>query len=118
MTLEPGMKRVEVEKILGIKPYDIKSKTDSGSVLVYVYRRKDRRTLSFRTKPTNGRVTDGKYVPIALSYSKDSVLLKIESCSLTEDNLTSMSKLDFEKIIMFLTVTVPVILIYLGLKSK
>lgn len=118
MTLEVGMKRAEVEKILQLKPYDVQSKSDTGNVMIYVYRLDDRRTLSFHTKASNGRATQGKYKPLAVTYSKDSVVLGMESCTLCQDNLTSMTKLDFEKIIMFLTVTVPVLLIYLGLKSK
>ncbi len=118
MSLEVGMKRTEVEKILQLQPYDVQTKTDTGNIMIYVYRLDDRRTLSFHTKAINGRATQGKYKPLAVTYSKDSVLLSMESCSLCRDDLTSMTKLDFEKIIMFLTVTVPVLLIYLGLKSK
>ena len=118
MDLQVGMKRNQVESILGLKPYDVQSKTDTTNTFVYIYRLNDRRTLSFNTKPVNGKEVKGKYAPLAVTYSKDSVLLNMESCTLCQDDLMSVSKLDFQKIIMFLTITAPALLIYLGLRSS
>lgn len=117
MTLEIGMSRVEVEKILGIEPYDLKAITDTSNVFIYVYRVTDRRTIYFNTKPVNGKKSTGKYVQLAVAYSKDDRVINIESCSLCPDNLISTSKVDFAKIIVFITVTLPVLLIYFGLKE-
>ncbi len=118
MALEVGMTRKQVDSILRLHPYDIKSKTDTSTVYVYIYRLDDRRTLSINTKPLNGRVTNGKYEPLAVTYSKDSIMLAMESCSLCREELMSVSKVNFEKVLSFLMITAPALLIYLGLKSK
>ncbi|MFI5220073.1 MAG: hypothetical protein ACHQNT_11370 [Bacteroidia bacterium] len=117
MTLELGMPRTQVEEILGIEPYDLKAVTDTSDVFIYVYRVTDRRTIYFNTKPVNGKKSTGKYVQLAVAYSKDSKVVNIESCSLCPDNLVTTSKIDFGKIIVFITVTLPVLLIYFGLQE-
>jgi outer membrane protein assembly factor BamE (lipoprotein component of BamABCDE complex) len=115
MSLKLGMCKEEVEHILGVPPYDLKSFTDSTSVFIYVYRVNDRKTLSFNTKPTNGNKRLGKYVQLMVGYSNENRAISIESCSLCPDNLVVKDKIDFEKIFVFITVTLPVILIYVGL---
>ena len=115
MSLQLGMTREKVEEILGVPPYDLKSFTDTTSVFIYVYRVNDRKTLSFITKPTNGHKRLGKYVQLMIAYSKHDKAISIESCSLCPDNLVVKDKIDFEKIFVFLTVTLPVILLYIGL---
>ncbi len=115
MSLQLGMSREKVEEILGVQPYDLKAFTDTTSVFIYVYRVNDRKTLSFKTKPTNGNKRLGKYVQLMIAYSKENKAITIESCSLCPDNLVIKDKIDFEKIFAFLTVTLPVILIYIGL---
>ncbi len=118
VSLQIGMTRVEVEKTLGIEPYDLKSYTDTSQVFIYVYRVVDRKTLSFYTKPVNGRKSIGKYVQLEVAYSiKDCKVIRIESCNMCPDNLMNTSKVDFDKIIVFITVTLPVLLIYFGLKK-
>jgi len=109
------MTRETVEETLGLQPYDLKAFTDSSSVFVYVYRVMDRRTLSFYTKPVNGSKKLGKYVQLFVAYSKDNKVISIETCSLCPDNLVTKSKIEFEKVFVFLTVTLPVLLIYIGL---
>lgn len=116
MSLKVGMTKAEVEKELGIQPYNIKRVTDSMNVFIYVYRVVDRKTLSVNTKPVNGRKALGKYLQLAASYSKDDKLISIESCNECPDDLEKTSKIDFQKVTMFITVTLPVILIYIGLK--
>lgn len=115
ISLKLGMTREDVEKILGVAPYDLKTYTDTSSVFVYVYRVSERKTLSFFTGPLNGKVKLGKYVQLFVGYSNDNHVISIESCSLCPDNLVIRSKIDFEKIFVFLTVTLPLILIYVGL---
>ena len=115
MSLQVGMSRTVVEQTLGIKPYDIKSYNDTTNVFIYVYRVTDRKTLSFNTKPVNGKEAIGKYVQLSVAYSKDDKVRSIESCSLCPDNLVITHKIDFEKIILFVTVTLPVLLLYFGL---
>jgi hypothetical protein len=112
------MTRVEVEKTLGIQPYNLKAYTDTSQVFIYVYRVMDRKTLSFYTKPVNGRKSIGKYVQLEVAYSvKDCKVIRIESCNMCPDDLMNTSKVDFDKIIVFVTVTLPVLLIYFGLKK-
>jgi len=118
MSLQLGMTREKVEQILGVQPYDLKTFTDTTTVLIYVYRVNDRKTLSFNTKPTNGNKRLGKYVQLMVAYTKDDRAISIESCSLCPDNLVIKDKIDFEKIFVFLTVTLPVILLYVGLTKQ
>ena len=117
MSLQLGMSKLQVEELLGVQPYDLKAYTDTSNVFIYVYRVMDRRTLSIDTKPVNGRKAIGKYVQLAVAYSKDDKVISIESCNQCPDNLVTTSKIDFEKIILFVTVTFPVLLIYVGLKK-
>jgi hypothetical protein len=43
-------------------------------------------------------------------------VLLIESCNHCPDNLVHYSKVDFEKVFAFVTLTLPIILIAIGLK--
>ncbi len=117
ISLEIGMTKPEVEKKLGIEPYNISSYTDTSDTFIYVYRLKDRKTLSFNTTEVNGREVKGKYAQLSITYSKAGIVKSIESCSLCSDNLENTSKIDFGKIILFFTVTFPAILLYIGLKK-
>ena len=116
MTLQTGMSRVEVENTLKLQPYDIKAISDTSNVFIYIYRVNDRKTLSFNTTSLNGRNSRGKYVQLFVTYSMDDTVVSIESCSMCPDNLVTRSKIDFEKVFVFLTVTLPVLLIYIGVK--
>lgn len=117
MSLQTGMSKGTVEETLGVKPYNIKAMTDTSNVFIYVYRVTDRRTLSFNTKKLNGKEVIGKYVQLLVTYSKDDKMTGIESCIQCPDNLMNTTKVDFEKIIVFVTITLPVLLIYFGLKK-
>lgn len=116
MTLQLGMSKEQVEEILGVKPYDLKMYNDTSNVFIYVYRVTDRKTLSFNTKTINGKEALGKYHQLAVSYSKDGKAKSIESCHQCSENLVTTRKVDFGKILVFITVTLPVLLIYFGLK--
>ncbi len=117
MSLQLGMSKTQVEETLGIQPYNLKAYNDTSNVFTYVYRVIDRRTLPLNTKPANGKKVIGRYVQLDVAYSKDGKVIKIESCSLCPDNLVTVQKIDFEKVILFITVTLPVILVYIGLKK-
>ncbi|MCF8259013.1 MAG: outer membrane protein assembly factor BamE [Flavobacteriales bacterium] len=116
LALEVGMTKAEVEQVLGVGPYDIKAYNDSSRTLIYVYRVDDRRTLSVLTKENNGKATLGKYVQLNVTYSNDGRVMAIETCSMCPDNMVSVTKIDFEKILGFLMVTVPALLILVGLQ--
>jgi outer membrane protein assembly factor BamE (lipoprotein component of BamABCDE complex) len=112
MSLKLGMTKAQVEEALGVHPYDLKAYTDTSDVFIYVYRVTERRTISFRTKPENGKELLGKYVQLAVTYSKSGIVLSIESCSLCPDNLVTTSKIDFVEVLVFFTVTLPLLLLY------
>jgi len=116
MLLEVGMSRAQVEEKLGLQPYDLKAYNDTSNVFIYVYRVNDRKTISFNTHQLNGIQTKGKFVQLFVTYSKDGKVMNIESCSLCPDNLVVKSKVDFEKVFVFLTITFPLLLIFFGLK--
>ncbi|HXD93965.1 MAG TPA: hypothetical protein VNX01_12190 [Bacteroidia bacterium] len=117
ISLQIGMSKPEVEDILGVKPYNLKAYTDTSNVFIYVYRVNDRKTLSFDTRATNGRKSKGKYMQLAVAYSKKGNVINIESCNMCPDNLVNINKIDFVQIFTFVTITLPVILIYIGLKK-
>jgi hypothetical protein len=117
MSLKTGMTKAQVEETLGVQPYDLKSLTDTSIVLIYIYRVIERRTLSFNNKPLNGKKVSGKYVQLAVTYTKDTCVASIESCNLCPDNLVTTSKIDFGEILVFVTVTLPLLLIYFGVNQ-
>ncbi len=117
MELRLGMTKAEVEDILDLDPYDLKAHTDTSDVYTYVYRPYDRKTLLFFTKPKNGRRAIGRYVQLHVAYSLKGEVINIESCTTCPDNLVSTSRINFEKVIAFATVTLPVILVYVGLQK-
>ncbi len=120
MSLEIGMTRDQVEHTLGLQPYDIKEYTDTSHVFTYIYRVHDRKTLSHLTKRTNGRKSLGKYVQLHVAYSLDNKVTHIQTCSTCPDNLVTISKLNINmgKVFTFITVTLPVVLVYIGLKDN
>ena len=118
VSLQLGMSKMEVEEILNIKPYNLKAYTDSGSVFIYVYRVPDRKTLSFYTKPLNGHQSKGRYVQLEVAYSKKDKVTGITSCNMCPDYLETNSTIDVGAIFTFITVTLPVILIYIGLRKN
>lgn len=117
MCIELGMSKATVEDTLGIQPYDLKTRNDTGTVFIYVYRLTDRRTFAFTTKAVNGKKVIGDYVKVAIAYSLEDKVISIESCGQCSDNLESTKKIDFGKLLVFVTVTLPVLLIYFGLKQ-
>jgi hypothetical protein len=117
MTLKLGMTKEEVEKTLNLKPYNLHALTDSSTTFIYVYRVKDRKTLYLNTRPTNGRESLGKYTQLAVTYSKKDKVIYVGSCIDCPDNLENVTKVDIEKVALFLTATLPAILIYFGLQK-
>jgi len=116
MSLQLGMSKAQVEDVLGVQPYNLKAYTDTSSIYVYIYRVTDRRTIALTTGPVNGKKSIGKYVQLFIAFSKQDEVINIESCSLCPDNLVTNSKIDFSKVLVFITVTLPVVLVYFGLK--
>lgn len=117
MSIQLGMSKEQVEVVLDVEPYDLKSRTDTSNTYIYIYRTVDRRTLSVITRPKNGKKSTGKYVQMEMEFTKDGRLVHMQSCNLCPDNLVTTSRINFEKVLAFFTVTVPVILIYLGVQK-
>ena len=116
MELQVGMTRQMVEDKLDIPPYDLQMQDDSSTTYIYVYRVEERRTVYLNTLPKNGKVVKGRYVQLSVTYSKANRVTKMETCDACGAILTTTRKLDFNKISLFVTATLPVILIYFGLK--
>lgn len=118
LSLELGMTRQQVEEKLDLEPYNLKAHTDTTNVYTYVYRVNDRKTLSFYTRKKNGKESIGKYTQLYVAYStKTNKVVHIESCDDCTDNLVTTSKVDIGKVFTFISVSLPVILVYIGLKS-
>ena len=116
MELRVGMTREAVENTLDLSPYDLQMLDDSSTVYTYVYRVEERRTVYLNTLPKNGKAVKGRYVQLNVTYSKDKRVTRMETCDSCGATLTTTRKLDFNKLSLFITATLPVILIYFGLK--
>jgi len=115
--LQLGQTKAEVSQILGIPPYNVVSVYDAGTVLLYKYRVKDRATLPFLLKGNNGKEALGKYVNLIVSYDTAGRVVYNQTCSECDKTIEEKNKLDIDKVVSLVTVTVPAILIFLGLKS-
>ena len=114
--LKLGLTQEQVSESLGIPPYNFKSKTDSETVLLYKFRVRDRATLPFFLKENNGKKILGKYVNLLVTYDKYGYSKKMESCNDCDETIIETKKLNIDKIVTLLTVTLPVILVFLGIK--
>jgi hypothetical protein len=117
LSLTTGISKDSVSKILGIPPYDLKSISDSGIVLIYKYRTTDRKTIPFFMNKTNGVKAKGKWVDLFITYGKDDNVSGIKSCSVCEETKIAQKKFDYAPIISIISaLTLPAALIYLGIK--
>jgi hypothetical protein len=115
-TLKLGLTKDEVAKVLETPAYNLKSMTDSETVLLYKYRVKDRTTLPFMLKPNNGKRIDSKFVNLVITYNKQGVSKSIMSCGDCDETIVETKRLDINKLFTLLTVTIPVVLVYFGIK--
>ena len=116
LSLKMGMTKEEVSKTLGIPPYDLKTESDSETVYIYKYRTTDRKTLPLLMNKTNGVKAKGKWVDLFVSYGQNGLVKDIRSCSDCEKVTVKEKKLDINSIIMLVTITIPSILVYVGLQ--
>ncbi len=116
LSLKTGMSKEEVSTTLGIPPYDIKYFTDTSSQLIYKYRTTDRRTFSFLIKKTNGAKATGKWVDLFVTYDRNGIVKEITSCSDCGETKVTEKKINLTAILQTISVTVPAVLLYLGLK--
>jgi len=118
LILKQGMTKDSVSKILGIPPYNLVSMNDTGeTVLLYKYRVTNRQMVPFFLKPTNGREVRGKYVNLLVTYNAEGKLISMETCVDCDETIIEEKKIDKDKIITLITVTLPAVMIYLGLRT-
>ena len=116
MQLSPGMTMDTVNSRLGIKPYDINVYDSTGNhSYIYKYRTTDRKTVPFLLKETNGRKSIGKYMDLVAYYDSTNVAYRFESR--TTDSKLDEKKLNVNTIVTIITVIVPTVLVYLGIKK-
>jgi len=109
------MTKDSVDKALGVKPYLLKSKEDSESVYLYKYRVTDRATVPLFLGATNGKSIRGKYVNLLVTCDQDNKVTKLESCgSDCDETVVETNKIDFNKVLTFFSVTVPLALVAVG----
>lgn len=118
LELKHGMTKTEVSAALGIPPYDLKSKNDSVEILIYKYRVTERRTFPFLKRETNGIKAIGKYVDLFVTYDKEGKMLSMESCSECSETEEKTQKIDVNKVITLMTITLPAMLVFLGLRAQ
>lgn len=117
MQLSPGMTMDTVNSRLGILPYDINVYDSSGNhSYIYKYRTTDRKTVPFLLKETNGRKTMGKYVDLVAYFDSTNVAYRFESR--TTDSKLDEKRLNVSTIVTIITVIVPTVLVYLGVKKS
>ncbi|HLP13501.1 MAG TPA: hypothetical protein VK177_16310 [Flavobacteriales bacterium] len=116
MTVKPGMSLAQVNEKLTSKPYDIHTYDSLGSKsYIYKYRVADRSTVPFFLKENNGKTVRGKYMDLVAYFSVTDTLIKLESRA--SDSSLEEKKIDVDKIITFFSVTVPALLVLLGLQN-
>jgi hypothetical protein len=116
LSLKLNMSQDEVNSALGIPPYNFKFMSDSEVVLLYKYRVRDRTTLPFLLKQSNGKKVLGRYVNLMITYDKAGRSKKMESCDDCDETIIEEKKVNIDKVITLLTVTLPIVLVYLGIK--
>ncbi|MBA2613402.1 MAG: hypothetical protein H0U95_15665 [Bacteroidetes bacterium] len=116
LELKIGMTKEEVSQQLNSKPYNFKLLTDTETILLYKYRVVDRAVLPFLLKENNGKTVRGKYANLLVAYNKSGKATKIESCNDCDETIIEEKKINIDKIVTFLTVTLPVVLVFLGIK--
>jgi phosphopentomutase len=116
-TLSLGMSMDSVSRVLGIPAYDLKTVSDSETVLIYKYRTTERKTIPFLMNQTNGVSTKGKWGDLFVTYGANKRVKHISSCSGCQETKITEKKIDLTAIITFVsTLALPAVLLYLGIK--
>jgi len=81
LLIKVGMIREQVDLIIGVKAYDLKSLDDNGDfTVVYKYRVNERKVDKKDIQPTNGIEVWGKYGELYVTYNKDEKVIKATTC--------------------------------------
>jgi hypothetical protein len=115
-TLKLGMTKDDVAQALDLQPYYLYSMTDSATVLLYKYRVTDRTTLPVLLKQNNGKSVLGKYINLLVTYNAKGISTKLETSTTCDVTTVATDKLNISEIITFITVTLPVVLLFVGIK--
>ena len=116
MHLKTGMTIAQVDSTLQIKPYSIKSlDTSQQKILVYKFRTEDRKTLEFLMRDTNGHSIRGPFMDLFAHFDAKGVMYKYETAEAT--SVVKEQRLDIDKVVTFITVTAPAILVAIGLSK-
>jgi hypothetical protein len=116
LAVKLGTTQDEVSTALGIPPYNLILKTDTETVLLYKYRVSDRTTVPFFLKEANGRKKRGKYTNLMVTFDAAGKAKKLESCNNCDETIIKEERLDVNKVMNILTVTLPIILVFLGIQ--
>jgi hypothetical protein len=115
-TLKLGMTKDDVAQALDVQPYYLYSMTDSTTVLLYKYRVTDRTTLPILLKQNNGKSVLGKYINLLVTYNSKGLSTKLETSTTCDITTVATDKLNISEVITFITVTLPVVLLFVGIK--
>lgn len=117
MTLKPGMSYDTVNARLGLQPYYVLCYDSTQfKSYVYTYRLSDRKTVPLLLKETNGIKSKGKYMDLIAHFNPSDSLVSFES-HISESKLRKQ-KIDINSIITAVTITVPSILVYIGISNE
>lgn len=116
MGLKMGLTPDEVTQCLGTIPYNLVLLTDTEYVVLYKYRVTDRAIVPFFMKENNGREVRGKYVNLLVTFGKNGLVKKYQSCADCDVTTIERKQIDVNRVITFLTITLPIALVFLGIK--
>lgn len=116
LQLKPGITYAETNKLLNSSPYDLNAYDSSGvRSYIYKYRVTDRKTVPFLLKENNGKEFSSKYMDLVAYFSVNDILFKFESKP-TDSDLKE-KRLNINNLIVFFTVTVPAVFVFLGINK-
>ncbi len=115
--LKIGMTQTEVFTDLGIVPYALELKSDSGTTYIYEYRTTQRRTIPLFTRRTNGTRAKGPFMDLSITYDNTGKVTRLRSKPAPKEEKSQFT-VDVNSIFTLLTVTAPALLVYLGLQNK
>jgi hypothetical protein len=114
--LKTKMSKQEVDRVLGIGPYSLKSKDDSETVYIYKYRATERRTFPLFQRKTNGMKSTGKYMDLSVVYDTKTEHVQSMKSKPAPKDAKGKYSIDVNSVFTLLTVTAPALLVYLGLQ--
>ncbi|MEM9022126.1 MAG: hypothetical protein AAGB22_00195 [Bacteroidota bacterium] len=118
--LQIGMTKAEVDSVIGLPPYTIKSKDTTGYVVYnYVYRAHELKRVPIFMKKNSGIDGPGQFLDLFVTFSPQGNVISIESCSNCTDGYLNKSKVErpgelITAISQLLVTTIPALLVFLS----